>query len=86
MKKLEHVMSNSQQVIDKNTLPSTTDAFGFLNAVLMAVTGFFTMLSRSTIAARECERLYRLGDNELAVHGLKREDIPSHVVSKYLTV
>ena len=79
-------MSNSQQVIDKGILPSTTETFGFLGAILTGVADFFTVLSRATIAARECEHLYRLGDSELAVHGLKREDIANHVVAKYLTV
>ena len=82
----EHIMTNSQQVIDKTSLPATTDTIAFMGKVLASVLGFFTVLSRSTVAARECERLYRLGDDELANQGLEREDIPSHVVSKYLTV
>ncbi len=78
-------MSNSQQVIDKTIIPSASDATVFLGKAMASVVGFFTVLSRSTIAARECERLYRLADNDLKDLGLEREDIPGHVVSRYLT-
>ena len=78
-------MSNFQQTADKVTFPSPAELFAFLSLIPASVGGFFTILSRSTIAARECERLYHLGDDELADRGLTRDDIPSHVVSKYLS-
>lgn len=52
---------------------------GPISRVLSSIAGFLDSLAASQTAVHRYEYLARLTDAELAVHGLKREDISRHV-------
>ncbi|MDH3580147.1 MAG: hypothetical protein OEM91_05925 [Hyphomicrobiales bacterium] len=62
-------------------IPGTPGAHkaGLIARVVSSIAGFLDSLAASQAAVHHYEYLTRLSDGELAVHGLKREDISRHV-------
>jgi hypothetical protein len=47
-----------------------------------SVAGFFGSIVAAQRTADYCDRLVRLSDAELSARGLKREDIPNHILDR----
>lgn len=52
---------------------------GLIGRILSSIAGFLDSLAASQTAVHRYEYLVGLSDAQLAVHGLKREDISRHV-------
>lgn len=66
------------------TLSHSSKVSGIFDAVVSAVSVFFTAFGKAMMASSEArlqkaERLNAKSDEELAALGLRREDIPSYV-------
>ncbi|MGG7565379.1 DUF1127 domain-containing protein [Rhodovulum sp. DZ06] len=57
--------------------------FARIGHALEAAVERLAKLAPANSCLRECERLQRLSDAELAEQGLKREDIPMHAFRRF---
>jgi len=56
--------------------------FSQIGQAIDSVVGFFGSIVAAQRIAVYCERLVRLSDAELSARGLKREDIPNHILDR----